>query len=204
MDNTYKTIVATATGQFKDRGSRFIGFLYPVSDEEEIKAHIAALKKEYHDATHYCYAYTLGHTGPAQTRLNDDGEPSGSAARPIFGQLQSAGLSDVLAVVVRYFGGTKLGGPGLINAYKAATRAAIDTAKIVEKQILDLAEASLPYDRANSLLQLLKKKEAVVRGMDYAEGKSIIRFEIRHDRFAELQESISLMPSASVQHIRTK
>ena len=204
MDNTYKTIVATATGQFKDRGSRFIGFLYPVSDEEEIKAHIAALKKEYHDATHYCYAYTLGHTGPAQTRLNDDGEPSGSAARPIFGQLQSAGLSDVLAVVVRYFGGTKLGVPGLINAYKAATRAAIDTAKIVEKQILDLAEASLPYDRANSLLQLLKKKEAVVRGMDYAEGKSIIRFEIRHDRFAELQESISLMPSASVQHIRTK
>ena len=195
MENTYKTIVATATGQFKDRGSRFIGFLYPVSDEEEIKAHLAALKKE--------YAYTIGHTGQPQTRLNDDGEPSGSAARPIFGQLQSAGLSDVLAVVVRYFGGTKLGVPGLINAYKTATREAIGNATVVEKKILDLAEASLPYDRVNSLLQLLKKKEATVRGMDYADGKSIVRFEIRHDRFAELQESISQLPAASMRHLMT-
>lgn len=203
MENTYKTIVATATGQFKDRGSRFIGFLYPVSDEEEIKAHLAALKKEYHDATHYCYAYTIGHTGQPQTRLNDDGEPSGSAARPIFGQLQSAGLSDVLAVVVRYFGGTKLGVPGLINAYKTATREAIANATVVEKEILDLAEASLPYDRVNSLLQLLKKKEATVRGMDYADGKSIVRFEIRHDRFAELQESISPISPVSIQHLKT-
>ena len=203
MEDTYLTITDISEGQFKDRGSRFIGFLYPVSSETEVKERLAALKKQYHDATHYCYAYTIGHTGPAQTRLNDDGEPSGSAARPIFGQLQSAGLSDVLAVVVRYFGGTKLGVPGLINAYKTATREAIANATVVEKEILDLAEASLPYDRVNSLLQLLKKKDATVRGMDYADGKSIVRFEIRHDRFAELQESISPISPVSIKHLKT-
>ncbi|MBQ5532372.1 MAG: hypothetical protein IIU04_02380, partial [Bacteroidales bacterium] len=95
------------------------------------------------------------------------------------------------------------GVPGLINAYKTATREAIGNATVVEKQILDLAEASLPYDRVNSLLQLLKKKEATVRGMDYADGKSIVRFEIRHDRFAELQESIPQTSPISIQHLKT-
>ena len=104
---------------------------------------------------------------------------------------------------MRYFGGTKLGVPGLINAYKTATREAIANATVVEKEILDLAEASLPYDRVNSLLQLLKKKDATVRGMDYADGKSIVRFEIRHDRFAELQESISPISPVSIQHLKT-
>lgn len=204
MDDTYKTIGDISTGQFKDRGSRFIGFLYPVSDEAAIKQHLAALKKEHHDATHYCYAYTIGHTGPAQTRLNDDGEPSGSAARPIFGQLQSAGLSDVLAVVVRYFGGTKLGVPGLINAYKTTTKLAIENANVVERHVLECAEAQLPYDKMSALLNLLKKENAAIRDIGYSGNDALIRFEIRSQLYEGLKEKILLLPLVSFQHTNTK
>ena len=204
MDDTYKTIVRPVSGQFKEKGSRFIGFLFPVSSEEEIRQRLAALKKEYHDATHYCYAYTIGHTGPAQTRLNDDGEPSGSAARPIFGQLQSAGLSDVLAVVVRYFGGVKLGVPGLINAYKTTTRLCVEQAETVEKQVMETVETRFPYDRMNTMLTLLKKEQAEIRSMDYDGSQSVIVFSIRRSRYETLQQKISQLPFASFFHKGTE
>lgn len=196
MEDTYKTIVDATTDQFKDRGSRFIGFLFPISSEEEIKNRLAALKKEYYDATHHCYAYTLGHIDGESVRLYDDGEPSGSAARPIFGQLQSAGLKDVLAVVVRYFGGTKLGVPGLINAYKSTTRLAIEKADIVEKQVMAHAQVRFPYDRMNILMTLLKKEGADICGMDYENEQSVISFCIRNSRFPLLEEKINKLPFA--------
>ena len=118
--DTYKSIGAPSEGLFKDNGSRFIARAYPVESEAEIKEIVAALKKEYHDARHHCYAYRLGLDGEPW-RANDDGEPSGSAGRPILGQIDSAGLSDILVVVIRYFGGIKLGIPGLIRAYKTST-----------------------------------------------------------------------------------
>lgn len=198
MEDTYRTIGNATTDQFKDRGSRFIGFLFPVSSEEEIKKHLAALKKEYYDATHHCYAYTLGHISGEATRLNDDGEPSGSAARPIFGQLQSAGLKDVLAVVVRYFGGTKLGVPGLINAYKTTTRLAIEKADIVEKQVMAHAQVRFPYDRMNVLMTLLKKEGADICGMDYEDSCSLISFCIRNSRYPFLEEKIHNLPYANL------
>ena len=204
MEDTYLTITDISEGQFKDRGSRFIGFLYPVSSEAEVKERLAVLKKQYHDATHYCYAYTIGHTGPAQTRLNDDGEPSGSAARPIFGQLQSAGLSDVLAVVVRFFGGVKLGVPGLINAYKTTTKLAIENANVVERHVLECAEARLPYERMSALLNLLKKENAAIRDIGYSGNDALIRFEIRSQLFKALEEKISLLPIVSFRHTGTK
>ena len=109
--DAYRSIAARSEGLFKDNGSRFIAFAYPVETEEEVKEIVASLKKEYHDARHHCYAYRLGYKGD-RFRANDDGEPSGSAGRPILGQIDSLGLSDILVVVVRYFGGIKLGIPG--------------------------------------------------------------------------------------------
>ena len=122
MDNlqikdSYKSIASEARGLFKDNGSRFIAHAYPVETEEEVKEIVAALKKEYYDARHHVYAYRLGHLGD-KFRANDDGEPSGSSGRPVLGQIDSNELSDILVVVVRYFGGIKLGIPGLIRAYK--------------------------------------------------------------------------------------
>ena len=128
----YKSIAAPAEGLFKDNGSRFIAFAYPVETEEEVKELVSALKKEYHDARHHCFAYRLGYKGDVW-RASDDGEPSGSAGRPILGQIESLGLSDVLVVVVRYFGGIKLGIPGLIRAYKTSTADALSSAQVIEK-----------------------------------------------------------------------
>ena len=132
VSDCYKSISALSTGIFKDNGSKFLAFAYPVSSEEEIKPIIQQLKKEYFDARHHCYAYRIGHTG-AIWRMNDDGEPSSTAGRPIYGQILSAQLSDILVVVVRYFGGIKLGVPGLIRAYKTSTADAIANATIIEK-----------------------------------------------------------------------
>lgn len=128
--DSYLSIAAPSEGLYKEKGSKFMAFAYPVEEEEQAKEIIADLKKEYFDARHHCYAYRIGHTGD-QWRMNDDGEPSSTAGRPIFGQLLSNELSDILVVVVRYFGGIKLGVPGLIRAYKSATADAIANAEIV-------------------------------------------------------------------------
>lgn len=151
----YMSIAAPAQGLFKDNGSRFIAFAYPVESIEEVKPLVDALKKEYHDARHHCFAYRIGHKGDA-FRANDDGEPSGSAGRPILGQIDSAGLSDILVVVVRYFGGIKLGIPGLIRAYKTSTADALATATIVEKTACQYFTVEFEYLQMNSVMKVLK------------------------------------------------
>ena len=151
----YMSIAAPAQGLFKDNGSRFIAFAYPVESIEEVKPLVDALKKEYHDARHHCFAYRIGHKGDA-FRANDDGEPSGSAGRPILGQIDSAGLSDILVVVVRYFGGIKLGIPGLIRAYKTSTADALAAATIVEKTACQYFTVEFEYLQMNSVMKVLK------------------------------------------------
>ncbi len=155
VSDTFRSIAAPACGLFKDKGSRFISYAYPVETESEIKEIVASLKKEYHDARHYCYAYRLGYRRE-QFRVNDDGEPSGSAGRPILGQIDSKELSDILVVVVRYFGGIKLGIPGLIRAYKTATADAIDNATIVEKTASKRFVLSFGYLSMNDVMKLVK------------------------------------------------
>ena len=125
MSDIYKSIASPSEGLFKDNGSRFIALAYPVESEDEVRDIVAGLRKEYHDARHHCYAYRIGKDG-STWRASDDGEPSGSAGRPILGQIDSAGLSDCLVVVVRYFGGTLLGTGGLMVAYREASKAALD------------------------------------------------------------------------------
>ena len=155
IQDSYKSIAAESKGLFKDNGSRFIAHAYPVETEEEVKEIIAALKKEYYDARHHVYAYRLGYKGD-RFRANDDGEPSGSSGRPVLGQIDSKGLSDILVVVVRYFGGIKLGIPGLIRAYKTSTADALENAEIIEKIAAKMFRIHFGYMSMNSVMKVMK------------------------------------------------
>ena len=155
IKDTFLSISSPSEGLYKDNGSRFIALAYPVETEEEIKGIIDSLKKEYHDARHHCYAYRLGLDG-TKFRANDDGEPSGSAGRQILGQLDSAGLSDILVVVVRYFGGIKLGIPGLIRAYRSSTADALSKAEVVEKVAGKNYRLTFDYLAMNDVMKVLK------------------------------------------------
>lgn len=153
--DTFKSIASPSRGLFKDNGSRFIALAYPVTTEEEIKSIITSVRKEYHDARHHCYAYRLGYRRDI-SRANDDGEPSSSAGKPILGQIDSLELSDILVVVVRYFGGIKLGIPGLIRAYRSSTADALDHAEIVEKTAVRRYRLTFGYMDMNGVMKVLK------------------------------------------------
>jgi uncharacterized YigZ family protein len=155
VNDTYKTIEKTSLGLFKDKGSRFLSFAYHVESVDETKPLIEKLRKEYHDARHHCYAYLLGHDN-SLWRANDDGEPSGTAGRPILGQIKSFELTNVLVVVVRYFGGTLLGVSGLINAYREAASDAIKNSIIIECVIQDNYEISFPYTGMNDVMKVIR------------------------------------------------
>ncbi len=157
----YKTIVGDTTGDFRDRGSKFFSFAYPITDVADVKEKVKALKKEHPKAVHYCLAFRIGTDG-TQFRANDDGEPSGSAGKPILGQIDSFGITNVLVVVVRYFGGSLLGVPGLINAYKTATQLALEQAEFEEKWIEKKLLLTFDYPVMNDVLQLLKQSEATI------------------------------------------
>ena len=164
--DSYKSIASRADGLFKDNGSRFIAQAYPVESEEEVREIVAALRKEYHDARHHCYAYRLGYLGD-RFRANDDGEPSGSAGRPILGQIDAAGLSDVLVVVVRYFGGIKLGIPGLIRAYKTSTADALSQAQVVEKVAGKSFRLRFGYLAMNPVMKVLKDMDIPAKDQEF-------------------------------------
>ena len=155
IQDTYRSIASPSEGLFKDNGSRFIARVYPIETEEEIKDIIVSLKKEYHDARHHCYAWRLG-CGGEHFRANDDGEPSGSAGRQILGQIDSRGLSDILIVVIRYFGGIKLGIPGLIRAYRTSAADALDKAEIIEKLASKRFRLTFGYLSMNDVMKMSK------------------------------------------------
>ncbi|MCH4553011.1 IMPACT family protein [Aestuariibaculum lutulentum] len=160
MDNSdlYKTIKAPVEGiLYKDKNSKFFGYAFPVSNEEEIKEHIETLKKEHHSARHWCYAYQIG-TENISYRANDDGEPSNSAGMPIYGQIQSFEVTNTLIVVVRYFGGVKLGVGGLISAYRTAAQMTLEEAKIIEKTINKDFLITFDYKNMNTVMRIIKEK----------------------------------------------
>ena len=166
IKDAYKSIAARSEGLFKDNGSRFIAFAFPVETPDQVKEIVDSLKKEYHDARHHCYAYRLGYLGDT-FRANDDGEPSGSAGRPILGQIDSLGLSDVLVVVVRYFGGIKLGIPGLIRAYKTSTADALAAATVIEKVAGKNFCLDFDYMAMNAVMKVLKDMGLPQEGQDF-------------------------------------
>lgn len=163
--NKYITIAAPGTGDFRDRGSKFLSFSYPVFTAAEVKERLQVLKKLHPKANHHCYAYRLGIDG-TQYRAVDDGEPSGSAGKPILGQIDSIGYTNVLVVVVRYFGGSLLGVPGLINAYKTATAQSLENLPTVEKWIENIYDINFDYPAMGEVLYLLKQAEATIYKQD--------------------------------------
>ncbi|MCH2196071.1 YigZ family protein [Kordia sp.] len=159
IKDTYKTIdVASEEVLFKDRNSKFFGYAFPVSNEADIKKHLEALKKSHHTARHWCYAWQLGKSEPFRFRANDDGEPSNSAGMPIYGQIQSFDVTNILIVVVRYFGGTKLGVGGLINAYRTGAQMALEVADIKEKTINIDYLLIFDYKNMNKVMRVIKER----------------------------------------------
>ncbi len=165
----YTTIAAPSEGLYKEKGSKFLAFAYPVSTEDEIKNLLQDLRKKFFDARHHCYAYRLGPDG-ATWRVNDNGEPSSTAGKPIFGQLISFGLSDVLVVVIRYFGGIKLGVSGLINAYRTAARDALEHAQTVEKQVRENITLEYTYEQTNAVMKAIRDLQAEVIDQSFTGG----------------------------------
>lgn len=156
FEDTYRTIDLPSTGLYKEKGSKFHSFAFPVRSETEVKSILESIKHEYYDARHHCYAYVLGYDKSAW-RINDDGEPSGTAGRPIHNIIQSNDLTNVMIIVVRYFGGIKLGVSGLINAYKQAAKEAIDNSMIVEKIIFERYSIKFPYELINDVMKITKE-----------------------------------------------
>lgn len=157
--DSYKTILEpTKETLFKDRNSKFYGFAFPVTNEADVKECLEVVKKTHYSARHYCYAYQLGIEN-VKYRVNDDGEPNNSAGMPIYGQIQSFEITNILIVVVRYFGGTKLGVGGLINAYKIAAQITLEASEIVEKTIDVFYQLNFEYDMMNKVMRILKEKD---------------------------------------------
>lgn len=159
--DSYLTVEAPAEAASRERSSKFLAWIYPVRTEEEIRGRLDALRKKHFDATHHCYAWRLGPRGE-EFRSNDDGEPSGTAGRPILGQLLSHGITDCLVVVVRYFGGTKLGVPGLIAAYRESAAEAIAAARIVERTVDRTVRVDFPYVAMNDIMRVVKELQPAI------------------------------------------
>ena len=162
----YKTIEEAVEVTMRERSSKFLSFIYPVQNEEQIREALDKLRKRYFDATHHCYAWRLGPRGE-QFRANDDGEPSGTAGKPILGQLLSNEITDCLIVVVRYFGGTKLGVPGLIAAYKEAAANAIEEAHVIEKTVDRHLAVDFPYLVMNDVMRVIKDEQPRITGQEF-------------------------------------
>lgn len=162
IDDVYKTIEKPSIETlFKEKGSKFFGYAFPISSEEDVKIILENLKKQHHTARHFCYAYQLGFL-KKKYRVNDDGEPSNSAGMPIYGQIQAFELTNVLVVSVRYFGGTKLGVGGLMSAYKISAQQALEASKIIEKTIVEYFQVSFNYDLMNKVLRIIKEHDIIL------------------------------------------
>lgn len=177
MSDTYRTIESVAEGVYKDKGSKFLAFAEPVADVEEVRNKLSLYKKRYYDARHICYAYMLGRDRLAW-RANDDGEPAGTAGRPILGQINSRNLTNIMVVVVRYFGGILLGTGGLIVAYKSAASDALEHATIVEKDVMQRKVLRFPYERMNEIMRLLKDTDSRIIHQEYG-TECVIECEIK-------------------------
>jgi len=197
--STYRTIASPTTSQYRVLGSRHLGYAYPVRSEEDVKAHIDALWKEHHNATHVCYAWRLG-WDYSKYRINDDGEPSGTAGKPIYGQIQSAELTNILIAVVRYYGGTKLGTGGLIDAYKTTAKLCIEEATIEVRPVMDRYRLTFSYADMPSVMKVLKDLDMEKNSMSTV-ADCMIDFNLNMNRSEELQKALSDWTTAELVHL---
>lgn len=201
FQDTYKTIQSPTEGIFRDRGSKFIGYSYPIQTEEDIKSILQNLKAEHPKARHHCWAMRLS-PDRSVFRINDDGEPSGTAGRPILNTLLSHDLTQVLIVVVRYFGGTLLGVPGLINAYKTAAQEAINAANIIEKTINDQYRLEFDYLQLNEVMKVIKDEQLTIVNQQMDNSCQMV-LEIRQKAVNQLVTQFEKIPNLSIQYLRT-
>lgn len=196
FDDTYKTIARPAEGIFRDRGSKFLGYAYPITSDNDIKPIVAKLKAEHPKANHHCWAIRLG-IDRSVFRVNDDGEPSGTAGRPILNILLSKNITNVLVVVVRYFGGTLLGVPGLINAYKLTTEAALEQAEIIEKTVNDVYTITFEYAQMNDVMRIIKEEQLQVLEQT-SELNCMIKLSIRKTQVEQVMSKLYKVEKAKV------
>lgn len=199
--DTYKTIHEAATGYFMDKRSKFYAFAFPVTSEEEIKQHLADLKKQYFDARHHVFAWILG-KDKTRYRMNDDGEPSGSSAKPIYGQLLSNDLTNILVVVIRYFGGVKLGVPGLINAYRTAAADALQNAEIITKIVEDYFMLRFDYLNMNDVMKIIKNENLDIIKQTF-DNQCEIQFKIRVCNSEHIQNCFSQIQNIQIEYLKT-
>ncbi len=183
--DTYQTIAKPSIGLFKEKGSKFLSFAYPVKSEEEIKGILLNIRKEHFSARHCCYAWSIGIQNQ-RFRINDDGEPSGTAGRPIYGQIQSNKLTNVLIVVVRYFGGTLLGVSGLIQAYKKAAMDAISNSEVINQTIEYLFQIHFDYGVMNELMHIIKEEQLEIVKSQF-DLQCFISFKVRSAKRKDME-----------------
>lgn len=196
QEDTYKTIIGVAEGIYTEKRSKFIAIAIPVHTVEEIKQHLDIYQKKYYDSRHVCYAYMLGHERK-DFRANDNGEPSGTAGKPILGQINSNGLTDILIVVVRYFGGIKLGTSGLIVAYKAAAAEAIANATIIEKTVDDEIAVAFEYPFMNDVMRIVKEEEPEILEQSY-DMDCLMKLRIRRSMMGKLRARLEKVETARI------
>ena len=216
MSDLYNTIAEASTGEFRDRGSKFLAYAYPISDEADWLPFMEALKREHLKARHHCYAYRLG-LDKNRYRANDDGEPSGTAGRPILGQIDSFGLTNIIVIVVRYFGGTKLGTSGLINAYKTSTQSALENAKIVEKQVSEYYKIRFDYTLMSNVMNAVKALKVDIIEQEFTDTGNLkisirqsealstlkqLRSKVAQIRIEEIDQ-VKLIPGFELDHLYT-
>ena len=199
MEDTYKTIAKPSEGLFKDKGSKFMSFAFPVDSEDEIRNIIQVLRKEHHSARHHCYAWRLGYD-KSVFRANDDGEPSSTAGKPILGQIQSFDLTNILIVVVRYFGGTLLGVSGLINAYRNAASDAILQAEIVEKLVEKQLLVEFDYAVLNEVMKIFKE-EKLTQNEPQFDLRCRIKTQIRLNDLNRIEEGLKKVEGLKISYL---
>lgn len=197
--DTFLTIETTSQGIYKEKGSKFLAFAYPVRTLEEVKNHLQNLRKTYYDARHWCYAYILG-KDKGQYRANDDGEPSGSAGLPILGQLKSKNVTNVLVIVVRYFGGTKLGVSGLIHAYKTVTAEALENASIIEEIVQDEVTFTFEYLQMNDVMKLIKEYQLNIKNQKF-DNQCEMTIWVRQKLTTEIRSKLQKIPHIQILNI---
>ncbi|MHC1704477.1 MAG: YigZ family protein [Tenuifilaceae bacterium] len=201
IEDTYQTIIARSEGIYKEKGSKFIALSFHVTNEEEVKEILLKLRKDYHDARHHCYSYIIGFKGE-HYRANDDGEPSGTAGRPIHGQIVSRNLTNTLVVVIRYFGGTKLGVSGLINAYKTAASDSLDNAQVITKTINDVYKVTFGYLAMNDIMKLVKDENLDLMEQNF-DTSCIITLGVRQSKTPNVLGKIEKIDSAIATFLKT-
>ena len=200
-NQTYKEIKYPSIGVFKAKGSKFISFAFPVYSKENIKNNLVEIKKKEHSATHYCYAYILKKDKSVQ-KIYDDGEPSSTAGKPILGQIKSHELTNILIVVVRYFGGTKLGASGLINAYKMAALDAISKTKIISQSIKKIYSVEFNHIETHNVMQIMKKNNLKIISSNFKENCQII-FKVKTSKEKGTLENLRKNHKLTINFIKT-